>query len=64
MKQTFVLILGLLLAAGLLLAVPAASVRAEDPPPTTCDKGCDAFQPVEGCPGGCAPGGGRILSAS
>jgi hypothetical protein len=58
MKRTFVLILGLLLAAGLLLAVPAASVRAEDPPPTICDNQCDAFQPVEGCPGGCAPGGG------
>ncbi|WP_322805420.1 hypothetical protein [Thermanaerothrix sp.] len=56
MKRTLVLILGLLLAAGLLLAIPAA-VHADG---TGCGgEGCDDFGPVEGCPGGV-----RILSAS
>jgi hypothetical protein len=52
--------LWLLILVGVLLLVTTASVRAEDPPPTTCgDKRCDIFRPVEGCPGGV-----RILSAS
>ncbi len=51
--------LWLLILVGVLLLVPTASVRAEDPPPTTCGELCDIFRPVEGCPGEV-----RILSAS
>lgn len=56
-------ILWILALAGALLLIPAVTVRAEDPPPSTCVGGstsssCDSILPIGTCPPNCAPGGG------